>query len=83
MRREIIALKGSLYFGRVNVSAGLSLIRNLLNFAISQIEISKYFRGCFQKKPESQKKEMTMATDMVVATADAIDGLKLYLEYIE
>ena len=47
------------------------------------MEISKDFWGCFQKKPESQKKEMTMATDMVVAIADAIDGLKLYLEYIE
>ena len=47
------------------------------------MEISKDFWGCFQKKPESQKKEMTVATDMVVAIPDAIDGLKLYLEYIE
>ena len=74
---------GSLYFGSVNVRTGLSLFKNLFNFAISKIEISKDFWDCFQKKPESQKKEMTMATDMVVVIADAIDGLKLYLEYIE
>ena len=36
-----------------------------------------------RRKPESQKKEMTMATDMVVAIADAIDGLELYLGYIK
>ena len=36
-----------------------------------------------RRKPESQKKEMTMATDMVVVIADAIDRLKLYLEYIK
>ena len=83
MGTEIVALKGNLYFGCVNVHAGLSLFKNLFNFAISQIEISKDFWGCFQKKPEYQKKEMAVAMEMVVAIADAIDGLKLYLEYIE
>ena len=43
----------------------------------------KIFEAVSRRKPESQKKEMTMATDMVVVIADAIDRLKLYLEYIK
>ena len=72
MRTEIITLSGSFYFGRVNICAGLSLFQTLFNFAISQKEICKNFWGCFQKKLESQKKEMTMTTDMVVAIEDEI-----------
>ena len=71
-------IKGKSSFRAVNIYAGPSLFKNLSNFKISQIEISKEFTGCFQKK-----KDITMTTDMVVVIADAIDGLKLYLEYIE
>ena len=33
----------------------------------------KIFEAVSRRKPESQKKEMTMATDMMVVIADAID----------
>ena len=77
------ALRGS-FSERTNVHAGSNLFQNLFNFAISQIEISKEFWGCFQRKTPKPEKELILTTGILVVRLKVyIDGLKVYLEYIE
>ena len=72
----------SVYFGRANVHAGSSLLNICSILQSHRSKFPNISEAVSRRKPESQKKEMTMATYMVVAIADGTDRLKLYPEYI-